>query len=209
MDKFAATREEEVWRSALLGPIWEDHTRRIRTSQGQEKGRKLEEATSDSSCLYEPVLCAQYDTFVVVQLSALICHFGLSAWSRSLTNKSILQSQIFLLSKTTGRILTMFFLYDLDRTITLHPSYFGPHMRDYLIHKLLTDVEGTCTGRYYIICVLDAYNISPGKIIPSSGVAEFTVNYRAVVWRPFKGETVSEYFLSVIGFYLLPWPPSD
>ncbi|KAF3909124.1 hypothetical protein ABW21_db0206418 [Orbilia brochopaga] len=84
----------------------------------------------------------------------------------------------------------MFFLYDLERTITLHPFYFGPHMRDYLIHKLLTDVEGTCTGRYYIICVLDAYNISMGKILPGSGLAEFTISYRAVVWRPFKGETV-------------------
>lgn len=84
----------------------------------------------------------------------------------------------------------MFFLYDLEKTITLHPSYFGPHMRDYLIHKLLTDVEGTCTGRYYIICVLDAYNMSMGKILPGSGVAEFTISYRAVVWRPFKGETV-------------------
>ncbi|KAH0559509.1 DNA-directed RNA polymerase II subunit [Trichoglossum hirsutum] len=84
----------------------------------------------------------------------------------------------------------MFFLYELERVITLHPSFFGPRMREYLVNKLLTDVEGTCTGRYYIICVMDAYEISAGRIVPSSGVAEFTVNYRAVVWRPFKGETV-------------------
>jgi DNA-directed RNA polymerase II subunit RPB7 len=84
----------------------------------------------------------------------------------------------------------MFFLYELERVITLHPSFFGPRMREYLVNKLLADVEGTCTGRYYIICVMDAYEISAGRIVPSSGVAEFTVNYRAVVWRPFKGETV-------------------
>jgi DNA-directed RNA polymerase II subunit RPB7 len=84
----------------------------------------------------------------------------------------------------------MFFLYELERVITLHPSFFGPRMREYLVNKLLSDVEGTCTGRYYIICVMDAYEISAGRIVPSSGVAEFTVNYRAVVWRPFKGETV-------------------
>ncbi|KAJ6257747.1 ATP synthase subunit [Drechslerella dactyloides] len=97
----------------------------------------------------------------------------------------------------------MFFLYDLERTITLHPFYFGPHMRDYLIHKLLTDVEGTCTGRYYIICVLDAYNISMGKILPGSGLAEFTISYRAVVWRPFKGETVDGVVTAVskLGFF--------
>ncbi|KAK6338208.1 DNA-directed RNA polymerase II subunit [Orbilia blumenaviensis] len=97
----------------------------------------------------------------------------------------------------------MFFLYDLERTITLHPFYFGPHMREYLINKLLTDVEGTCTGRYYIICVLDAYNISMGKILPGSGLAEFTISYRAVVWRPFKGETVDGVVTAVskLGFF--------
>ncbi|KAF3154495.1 DNA-directed RNA polymerase II subunit [Orbilia oligospora] len=97
----------------------------------------------------------------------------------------------------------MFFLYDLERTITLHPYYFGPHMREYLINKLLTDVEGTCTGRYYIICVLDAYNISMGKILPGSGLAEFTISYRAVVWRPFKGETVDGVVTAVskLGFF--------
>lgn len=84
----------------------------------------------------------------------------------------------------------MFFLYELDRVITLHPSFFGPRVKEYLTNRLLEDVEGTCTGRYYIICVMDAYDISEGRIMPSSGVAEFTVHYRAVVWRPFKGETV-------------------
>ncbi|KAI9681155.1 MAG: DNA-directed RNA polymerase II subunit [Caeruleum heppii] len=84
----------------------------------------------------------------------------------------------------------MFFLYDLSRTITLHPSFFGPRIREYLMNKLLEDVEGTCTGRYFIICVVDAHDISEGRIVPGSAVAEFTVSYRAVVWRPFKGETV-------------------
>jgi DNA-directed RNA polymerase II subunit RPB7 len=84
----------------------------------------------------------------------------------------------------------MFFSCELERTITLHPSFFGPRMQEYLHHKLIADVEGTCTGNYYIICVMNAYDISLGRILPGSGTAEFTVNYRAVVWRPFKGETV-------------------
>lgn len=85
----------------------------------------------------------------------------------------------------------MFFLYELERVITLHPSFFGPRVKEYLTNRLLEDVEGTCTGQYYIICVMDAYDISEGRVIPGSAVAEYTVHYRAVVWRPFKGETVS------------------
>ena len=84
----------------------------------------------------------------------------------------------------------MYFLYELERTITLHPSFFGPRVNEYLTNRLLEDVEGTCTGQYYIICVMDAYDISEGRVVPGSAVAEYTVNYRAVVWRPFKGETV-------------------
>jgi DNA-directed RNA polymerase II subunit RPB7 len=63
-------------------------------------------------------------------------------------------------------------------------------MHELVTHKLLKDVEGTCTGRYFIITIMDTVNISEGRILPGSGLAEFNVNYRAVVWRPFKGETV-------------------
>jgi DNA-directed RNA polymerase II subunit RPB7 len=87
----------------------------------------------------------------------------------------------------------MFFLYNLERQVTLHPSYFGKNMHELVTGKLLKDVEGTCTGRYFIITIMDTFNISEGRILPGSGLAEFTVGYRAVVWRPFKGETVSLY----------------
>ncbi|KAA8564523.1 hypothetical protein EYC84_011447 [Monilinia fructicola] len=86
--------------------------------------------------------------------------------------------------------ITMFFLYNLERQVTLHPSYFGRNMHELVTGKLLKDVEGTCTGLYYIITIMDTFNISEGRILPGSGLAEFTVGYRAVVWRPFKGETV-------------------
>jgi len=84
----------------------------------------------------------------------------------------------------------MFFLYNLERRVTLHPSYFGKNMHELVTGKLLKDVEGTCTGSYYIISIMDTFEISEGRILPGSGLAEFTVGYRAVVWRPFKGETV-------------------
>lgn len=85
----------------------------------------------------------------------------------------------------------MFFLMPLTRQVTLHPSYFGRNMQDLVTTKLLKDVEGTCTGSYYIVTIMDTFTLSEGRILPGSGMAEFTVAYRAVVWRPFKGETVS------------------
>lgn len=83
----------------------------------------------------------------------------------------------------------MFFIMSMDHTMKLHPSYFGPNIRQYLRQKLIADVEGTCDGQYgYIICVLDdnQLKIPPGKILTGQGSAEFHVSYRAIVWKPFK-----------------------
>ncbi len=91
----------------------------------------------------------------------------------------------------------MFFLLNLERTVTLHPSYFGRNMHDLVTSKLLKDVAGPCAGNYYIITIMDAFNVSEGRIVPGSGLAEFTVGYRAVVWRPFKGEAVDAVVFSV------------
>ena len=87
----------------------------------------------------------------------------------------------------------MFFLHDLERTISLHPSFFGPRVKEYLTNKLFQDVEGTCDGSYYIICVVDPTDISEGRVVPGSASAEYTIRYRAVVWKPFKGEIVRKH----------------
>ncbi|ELR02033.1 hypothetical protein V496_03274 [Pseudogymnoascus sp. VKM F-4515 (FW-2607)] len=102
----------------------------------------------------------------------------------------------------------MFFLHNLERQVTLHPSYFGKNMHELVTSKLLSDVEGTCTGQYYIISVMDTFNVSEGRIIPGSGLAEFTVRYRAVVWRPFKNETVDAIVTAVnpAGFHCMAGP---
>ena len=85
----------------------------------------------------------------------------------------------------------MFFLHELERVITLHPSFFGSRVKEYLTERLLSDVEGKFIENYYVICVMEnAYDISEGKVLPGSAMAEYTVHYRAVVWRPFKGEVV-------------------
>ncbi|KAI9710676.1 MAG: DNA-directed RNA polymerase II subunit [Bogoriella megaspora] len=84
----------------------------------------------------------------------------------------------------------MFFLKQLKRTITVHPSFLSAGMQERIFEKLLADVEGTNTGSYFIICVMDQYDISEGRVIPGSGMIEYMVNFRAVVWKPFKGETL-------------------
>jgi DNA-directed RNA polymerase II subunit RPB7 len=86
----------------------------------------------------------------------------------------------------------MFFLKYLEREIAMHPSFLGRNMDQFLRQRLLADVEGSCTGEYYVVCVIDIYNISPGKVKPSRGEAVFTINYRAILWKPFKGETVGQ-----------------
>jgi DNA-directed RNA polymerase subunit E'/Rpb7 len=94
------------------------------------------------------------------------------------------------------RILTALLYYwtlqkELTHTISLHPSYFGPNMQAQLKDKLYADVEGTCTGRYgYVITVLQLHTIGKGKILPGSGLAEFKVNYQAIVFKPYKGEVL-------------------
>ncbi|CAO3609638.1 unnamed protein product [Cunninghamella blakesleeana] len=98
----------------------------------------------------------------------------------------------------------MFFLKELNHTITLHPSYFGPNMQFKLKDKLYADVEGTCSGRFgYIITVVSLLNISKGKILPGSGLAEFRVKYQAIVFKPYKGEVMDAVITAVnkLGFF--------
>ncbi|KAJ2359214.1 DNA-directed RNA polymerase II subunit [Coemansia erecta] len=85
----------------------------------------------------------------------------------------------------------MFFHKKLTHTITLHPSFLGPQMKDFVRQRLHKDVEGTCTGRYgYIVAVLAILEIEIGKIIPGHGSTEFQVHYSAILFKPFKNEVL-------------------
>ncbi|KAG1788427.1 RNA polymerase Rpb7 [Suillus plorans] len=85
----------------------------------------------------------------------------------------------------------MFFIKELTHTILLHPSYFGPRMLQFLESKLYSDVEGTCSGAFgYIIAVVSILDIGKGMVLSGSGQAEFITRYRAIVFKPFKGEVV-------------------
>jgi len=64
-------------------------------------------------------------------------------------------------------------------------------MLQWLDEKLRSDVEGKCVGQYgYIICVLNIIDTGSGTVIPGDGSAEFLCRYRAIVFKPFKGEVL-------------------
>jgi DNA-directed RNA polymerase II subunit RPB7 len=64
-------------------------------------------------------------------------------------------------------------------------------MLQFLESKLYSDVEGTCSGQFgYIIAVVSILDIGKGMVLGGSGQAEFITRYRAIVFKPFKGEVV-------------------
>jgi len=79
----------------------------------------------------------------------------------------------------------------MKRCVELHPQYFGAQVHHMLKKKLYSEVEGVCNGRYgFIISVVSINNISPGRIIPGSGFAQFTIKFTATVLRPVLNEQV-------------------
>ncbi|ERE79369.1 DNA-directed RNA polymerase II subunit RPB7-like protein [Cricetulus griseus] len=88
-------------------------------------------------------------------------------------------------------LLKMFYHISLEHEILLHPRYFGPNLLNTVKQKLFTEVEGTCTGKYgFVIAVTTIDNIGAGVIQPGRGFVLYPVKYKAIVFRPFKGEVV-------------------
>lgn len=57
--------------------------------------------------------------------------------------------------------------------------------------KLYTEVEGTCTGKYgFVIAVTAINSIGAGVIQPGQGFVVYPIKYKAIVFRPFKGEVL-------------------
>ena len=98
----------------------------------------------------------------------------------------------------------MFFVKELEHRIDLHPSFFNSEAHKYIETKLYQDVEGTNTGTVMIIAVLGIDETSEPKIAPGTGFAQYNVSYRAIVWRPFRGEVVDGMVSSVVnnGFFV-------
>lgn len=98
----------------------------------------------------------------------------------------------------------MFFVKELEHRIDLHPSFFNSEAENYIRLKLYQDVEGTNTGTMMIVAVISIDDISEPKVAPGTGFAQFNVGYRAIVWRPFRGEVVDGHVNSVVhnGFFV-------
>lgn len=85
----------------------------------------------------------------------------------------------------------MFYHISLEHDIMLHPRYFGPQLMDTVKQKLFSEVEGTCTGKYgFVIAVTTIDTIGAGLIQPGQGFVVYPVKYKAIVFRPFKGEVL-------------------
>ncbi|EAT45321.1 AAEL003401-PA [Aedes aegypti] len=85
----------------------------------------------------------------------------------------------------------MFYHISLEHEILLHPRYFGPQLIETVKQKLYTEVEGTCTGKYgFVIAVTTIDDIGSGLILPGQGFVVYPVKYKAIVFRPFKGEVL-------------------
>ncbi|KAF4520645.1 hypothetical protein B566_EDAN007511 [Ephemera danica] len=113
----------------------------------------------------------------------------------------------------------MFYHISLEHEILLHPKYFGPQLSETVRQKLYTEVEGTCTGKYgFVIAVTTIDHVGAGLIQPGQGFVLYPVKFRAIVFRPFKGQVLdavvtqvnkrnenqlfpSIMFLSVVGMF--------
>lgn len=100
---------------------------------------------------------------------------------------------LFINNKEATSLITIFLFSQicLEHEILLHPRYFGPQLLDTVKQKLYTEVEGNCTGKYgFVVAVTTIDNIGAGIIQPGQGFVVYPVKYKAIVFRPFKGEVL-------------------
>lgn len=98
----------------------------------------------------------------------------------------------------------MFFVKNMDREVTIHPSYFNSDAEKIVLDRLRADIEGTIEGTLMVIRIVDVEDISEPKLQPGTGMAVYHLHYRAIVWRPFRGEVVDGLVSSVVnnGFFV-------
>lgn len=85
-----------------------------------------------------------------------------------------------------------FFVVTMHRRVQIHPRFFGVKLQEVLTQRLILEVEGTFAGRHgFIIAVLQVEEPIPtGELEDGTGYAVFPLQYKAVVFRPFKGEVL-------------------
>jgi len=85
----------------------------------------------------------------------------------------------------------MFYHIALEKEIQLHPRYFGPLLLKTVREKLHNEVEGQCTGKHgFVVAVTSIDSVGDGMIQSGTGFVTYLVKYKAIVFRPFKGEVL-------------------
>jgi len=98
----------------------------------------------------------------------------------------------------------MFFHIEMRKELLLYPRHFGPNVQEILLEKLVSTVEGSCSGRYgFVVCVTDIFETGKGQIREGGGLATFPMRFNAIVFRPFKGEVFDAVVTTVnkLGFF--------
>jgi len=98
----------------------------------------------------------------------------------------------------------MFFHISLSKNLIVPPRALGPRLQSTLVTKLHEEVEGTCSGRYgFIITVTSVEHMGMGRVQESTGFVIFPVKFKAIVFKPFKGEVVDGVVTQVtkMGFF--------
>jgi len=93
----------------------------------------------------------------------------------------------------------------------LHPKYLGKNLKKTIYDQLVQDLVGKLVdGVGYVVMVLNPMDddISRGSIDPLTGFVSFTVEYRAIMFRPFAKEVMDVVVTSVIsdGFFAMAGP---
>lgn len=79
----------------------------------------------------------------------------------------------------------------------MHPRLFSKNIRDAIEQELRAKVEGKCSGRYgYTVVITQVIDHGKGLLL-DTGLANFTVSFRCLVFRPFKNEVLSAQVTSV------------
>ena len=53
----------------------------------------------------------------------------------------------------------------MQKDLLLYPRHFGPNIHELLVDKLISSVEGSCSGRHgFVVCVTDVFEPGKGKI---------------------------------------------
>lgn len=85
----------------------------------------------------------------------------------------------------------MFYHIPLEHEVLIHPKYFGPLLLDVVKQKLFNEVQGSCSGNYgFIVTVTTIDHIGHGHIQQNTGFVIYNIKYKAIVFRPFKGEVL-------------------